>query len=79
MVYEETHDPCNSKLEENDQYGKFFTLYFSVDRCDCCSTWNIKQTKYHQCIGIGRSKPKGAECSDHRTHPICGRNVLHPE
>lgn len=38
MVYEETHNPCDSKLEENDQCCQFFALYFPVNRCDGSST-----------------------------------------
>ena len=30
MVYEEAHNPCDSKLEENDQCCQFFALYFPV-------------------------------------------------
>ena len=79
MVYEEAHNPCDSKLEENDQCCQFFALYFPVDRCDGSSTRDIKKAKYHQCIGICCPESKSTECCNHGTHTICSCNVLYPK
>ena len=53
---QKTHDPGNTELEQYKENGKLSAFGFTTDRSNCCSTWNIQQTEYHQRQSIGSTE-----------------------